>query len=121
MEIVGGIAQVAAALWILNVWILRFNKETEYRGGDAKNMVEEFTNYGFPAKAVYLIGAVKISLSLLLIGGVWIDSVTRPAAAGLALIMLGAIGMHVRVGDRLKKSTPAISVFVLSAIAFLVG
>ena len=121
MEIVGGIAQVAAALWILNVWILRFNKETEYRGGDAKNMVEEFTNYGFPAKAVYVIGAVKISLALLLLFGFWIDSVTRPAAAGLALIMLGAIGMHGRVGDRPKKAMPATSVFALSTIAFLVG
>ncbi len=121
MEIVGGIAQVAAALWILNVWILRFNKETEYRGGDAKNMVEEFTNYGFPSKAVYIIGAVKITLALVLISGLWIDSVTRPAAAGLALIMLGAIGMHVRVGDRPKKAMPAMSVFSLSTIALIIG
>jgi uncharacterized membrane protein YphA (DoxX/SURF4 family) len=119
MEIVGGIAQVAAALWILNVWILRFNKETEYRAGDSKNMVEEFTAYGFPAKAVYLVGAVKITLSLLLLAGFWVEGVTQPAAAGLALIMLGAIGMHVRVGDRPKKAMPAISVLVLSTIALI--
>ena len=121
MEIVGGIAQVAAALWILNVWILRFNTETEYRGGDAINMVEEFTNYGFPSKAVYIIGAVKITIALVLLSGFWIDSVTRPAAAGLALIMLGAIGMHMRVGDRPKKAMPAMSVFSLSTIALIIG
>ena len=119
MEIVGGIAQIAAALWILNVWILRFNKETEYRAGDSKNMVEEFTAYGFPAKAVYLVGAVKVALSLLLIVGIWVDALTRPAAAGLALIMIGAIGMHVRVGDRPKKAMPAISVLVLTAVALI--
>ena len=119
MEIVGGIAQIAAALWILNVWILRFNKETEYRAGDSKNMVEEFTAYGFPAKAVYLVGAVKVALSLLLIVGIWVDALTRPAAAGLALIMIGAIGMYVRVGDRPKKAMPAISVLVLTAVALI--
>jgi uncharacterized membrane protein YphA (DoxX/SURF4 family) len=84
-------------------------------------MVEEFTNYGFPSKAVYIIGAVKITLSLLLLSGFWIDSVTRPAAAGLALIMLGAIGMHIRVGDRPKKAMPAMSVFALSTIALIIG
>ena len=46
MEIVGILAQIGAGLWILNVWILRFNKETEFRGGDAKNMLEEFQTYG---------------------------------------------------------------------------
>ena len=55
METVGLVAQIAAALWILNVWILRFNKETEYRGGDAKNMREEFKTYGIPPWAMYLI------------------------------------------------------------------
>ena len=46
MEIVGILAQIGAGLWILNVWILRFNKETEFRGGDAINMLEEFHETG---------------------------------------------------------------------------
>ena len=117
METIGLIAQIIAALWILNVWILRFNKETEYRGGNATNMKEEFANYGFPAWGMYLIGAKKMSLAILLLVGIWVDVLVRPAAILLALIMLGAIGMHVRIGDPLKKSAPAISVFVFSALA----
>ena len=49
MNIVGKAAQTGAALWILNVWFLRFNKDTGYRGGDATNMVEEF---GLKAKLI---------------------------------------------------------------------
>ncbi|NNL48365.1 MAG: DoxX family protein, partial [Acidimicrobiia bacterium] len=49
MELIGTMAQLGAGLWILNVWLLRFNKETEYRGGSATNMREEFDEYGLPA------------------------------------------------------------------------
>ena len=44
--IIGRIAQAGAALWILNVWFNRFDKDTGYRGGDATNMREEFEEYG---------------------------------------------------------------------------
>ena len=46
MSIIGKIAQTGSALWILNVWFNRFNKDTGYRGGDATNMREEFEEYG---------------------------------------------------------------------------
>ena len=59
MYVIGTIGQLGAALWILNVWILRFNKETEYRGGDAKNLPQEFDVYGFPKGTVYLVGGNK--------------------------------------------------------------
>lgn len=34
------------ATTVLNVWLLRFNKPTIYRGGQAKSMLEEFAAYG---------------------------------------------------------------------------
>ena len=121
MSFIGTIGQLGAALWILNVWILRFNKETEYRGGDAKNLPQEFDVYGFPKGTVYLVGATKISLALLLIIGLWVDPIVRPAALALGALMVGAIGMHLRVCDRLKKAAPAINVLSLCilAIAFV--
>ena len=36
------ILQLVIAIGLINVWLFRFNKATEYRGGDAKNMKEEF-------------------------------------------------------------------------------
>lgn len=121
METVGLVAQIGAALWILNVWVLRFNKETEYRGGDAKNMREEFKTYGIPSWAMYLIGATKLSLAILLLVGIWVEGLVRPSAVSLALLMAGAISMHMRAGDHLKKSAPAISVFTLSTLAVVLA
>ena len=36
------ILKIIIGLGLLNVWIIRFNKTSSYRGGDAKNMIEEF-------------------------------------------------------------------------------
>ncbi len=60
MKIVGRIAQTVAALWILNVWFNRFNKDTGYRGGGATNMQEEFEEYGFSKNQMYAVGAAKV-------------------------------------------------------------
>lgn len=122
MKVVGRIAQVGAALWILNVWFNRFNKDTGYRGGNATNMREEFEEYGFPPAAMYAVGATKVGLAITLLVGLVVPKVVRPAAIGLALFMLGAIGMHIKVGDPIKRATPAMTVFTLSSIAaILVG
>ena len=45
---------------VLNVWLLRFNKATIYRGGNATNMLEEFIVYGFDKPFLYFIGGLKI-------------------------------------------------------------
>ena len=121
MELTGGIAQTLAALGILNVWILRWNKETQFRGGDAKNLREEFAVYGFPSWVVYATGAVKISLALLLLIGLWVSALVRPAALALGVLMVGAVAMHVRAGDRPKKALPASTILVLSLVAAIAG
>ena len=115
MKVIGKIAQTAAALWILNVWFLRFNKDTGYRGGDATNMKEEFAEYGMSETTMYAVGATKVGLATLMLVGHRVPKLVRPASAGLAVMMLGAIGMHVKVGDPVKRALPAISVFTLSA------
>ena len=117
MNIIGRIAQTAAALWILNVWFNRFNKDTGYRGGDATNMREEFEEYGFSEKQMYAVGATKVSLAVLMLIGHFVPKLVRPASIGLATFMLGAIGMHIKVGDPVKRSMPAISVLTLSTVS----
>ena len=55
------------SILVTNVWLFRFNKETPYRGGEAKNMIEEFAAYGLDLNTMYLIGSLKIIASLGLI------------------------------------------------------
>ncbi len=117
MKLIGKLAQTGAALWILNVWLHRFNKDTGYRGGDATNMKEEFEEYGLSESTMYAVGAAKVSLAGLMLAGLVAPRVSRPASIGLAMFMLGAIGMHIKVGDPVKRYLPALSVFSLASAA----
>ena len=121
MKTIGKIAQTAAAVWIFNVWFNRFNKDTGYRGGDAKNMKEEFAVYGMSEKTMYAVGATKVSLASLMLIGHWVPKLVRPASGGLAALMLGAIAMHVKVKDPIKRALPAISVFSLATISAILN
>ncbi|MEO8129269.1 MAG: DoxX family protein, partial [Bryobacteraceae bacterium] len=97
-------SQLIIALGLLNVWLLRAARPTAWRGGGAKNMREEFAVYGLPHWFMKLVGLLKVVFALLLIVGLFLPLITRPAAAGVVALMLGAIAMHLKVADPLKKS-----------------
>ncbi len=107
------ILQLTAALGLLNVWLLRFNRRTAYRGGEAASMTEEFAAYGLPVWFAYVVGTLKVGAALALIAGIWFPVVVLPAAALICVLMLGALAMHVRIGDPLKKSLPALGMLAL--------
>ena len=113
-------AQITIAISIYNVWFLRFNKSTIYRGKDAKNMKDEFISYGLKGPFVWIIGFLKVTLATMLVVGILYDSLIFPAAVGMAVLMLGAILMHLKVKDQPLKSLPATIFLILSlSIAFL--
>ena len=116
METAVTVIQVIVALGLFNVWFLRSGRATAWRGGDAKNMKEEFATYGLPAWSVQVIGFLKIMCAVGLLAGIWFPMVTRPAAIVLGVLMLGAIAMHVKVSDPFKKSVPALTMLVLCAL-----
>jgi uncharacterized membrane protein YphA (DoxX/SURF4 family) len=120
MELAVLVVQVFSALGIFNVWLLRFNRSTEWRGGSAANMKEEFEAYGMPAGSVYVVGALKLLCAAGLIVGIWVPQLVRPSAIGLAVLMLGAVSMHVKIGDPVKKSLPAFTMLVLSVLIAVV-
>ena len=116
MESLVQICQIIVGCGLLNVWLLRFNKSTAYRGGSAANMLEEFAAYGLPAWSCYLVGFLKVASAFALLAGLLYPAIVLPGAVVIALLMAGAVAMHVKVGDPFKKSLPALSVLILSAI-----
>lgn len=112
--------QIIIAASIFNVWILRFGKPTSWRGGTAKSMKEEFEAYGLPVWFMKLIGFLKLTLAALLIAGIWVQGLIIPAAIGMAVLMFGAIIMHIKVKDSLIKSFPAFGFLVLSLFLIFV-
>lgn len=99
--------QLVVGLGLLNVWLVRAKSATNYRGGDAKNLKEEFQAYGLPDIAFHIVGGLKIIAGIVLLAGIWMDLPVRVAAGVVALLMVGALAMHVKVGDPLKRSVPA--------------
>lgn len=118
------VLKVIVGLSILNVWLVNRNKHTQWRGGGANSMKEEFATYGLSENIMIAVGAVKCLLAV----GLLISIVYEPAgfpigyysAIGMAVMMLGAIGMHIKIKDPAKRSLPAAIFLILSlVIAFL--
>jgi len=116
METLASLAQIIVGCGLLNVWLLRFNKATAYRGGAAANMQEEFAAYGLPAWSCYVVGFLKVGSAFALLAGLLYPVLVLPAAVIIALLMLGAVVMHLKVGDPFKKSLPALSLLVLCSV-----
>ena len=110
------ISMITVAAVVLNVWLFRFGKATIYRGGDATNMIEEFAVYGLNETMVYLVGGLKILAALGLLIGFYNKKTITPAAGLMAMLMIGAIVMHFKVGDEIIKFLPAGIMFVLSSL-----
>ena len=116
IEILVQICQIVVGCGLLNVWLLRFNKATAYRGGNASSMLEEFAAYGLPAWSCYLVGFLKVASAFALLAGLLYPVLILPAASIVAALMAGAIVMHLKVADPFKKSLPAISLLALSLL-----
>lgn len=101
---------------ILNVWLIRSSRATQWRGGEATSLKEEFANYGLPSWFMYLTGILKVGSAGLLFISIWKPEWELYGAAGIAVLMLGAIVMHLKISDPLKRSFPAFSFLVLALI-----
>ncbi len=106
--------QVIIAIGLVNVWLVRFNKPTKYRGAGADTMANEFAAYGLPKWFMYLVGAGKILIATFMIVGFWVPMVVYPASALLVLLMTGAVSMHVKVKDPFVRSVPALLMLIMA-------
>jgi hypothetical protein len=114
------VLQLVVGLGLLNVWLVRPKSPTAYRGGGARSLKEEFAVYGLPSAVFYTVGGLKIAAGLILVAGVWLALPVRLAAGVVAALMVGALLMHVKVRDPLKKAVPATVMLLLrSAIVLL--
>ena len=115
------ILNLVIAFTLLNVWLIRRNKQTIYRGGDATSMSEEFSTYGLPKWFMYVVGSLKVIIAFLLIIGIWISKLNMYSYILLSLLMLGAIIMHLKVKDKIIKSVPALSLLTLLLLLIIIN
>ena len=120
MDVITKFLQLFVAFGLLNVWIIRRNKGTPYRGANSDSLKNEFDAYGLPLWSFYVIGFIKISSALLLLLGLWIPFLVFPSAFVVSLLMLGAVCMHIKVRDPLKKFLPAL-IMLFFSICICIG
>ena len=104
---------------IVNVWFFRVNKGSQWRGGEAGSMQEEFEVYGLSKAMMFMVGTLKVLSAIVLVLSIWYPFLAIPASAAIGFLMIGAIWMHLRVRDPLKRSLPAAILFLLSAFIWL--
>ncbi len=76
---------------------------------------ELFARFGLPAWFAYFIGVSEIAGAV----GLYVRKLSALAAAGLAIIMVGAIGFHAAF-DPLQMAVPAAVLLILSGIVVAV-
>ncbi len=82
-------------------------------------MQEEFEVYGLSKAMMFMVGTLKVLSALVLVLSIWYPFLAIPASAAIGFLMIGAIWMHLRVRDPLKRSLPAAILFLLSAFIWL--
>ncbi len=116
---VSTILQVVVALGLLNVWLVRARASTNYRGGSAQSLKEEFATYGLPEWSFYVVGALKIGSAVLLLVGIWVPGLVRLPALIVAVLMVGALAMHAKAKDAPVKYLPALLMLIMCVAIYV--
>ena len=96
-------AQVVIALSVAFVWIIHF-----------PNVVREFHEYGLSDRMRSLVGETKITLSTLLIIGIWYPALVLIPALIMAFLMACAQIAHIRAKHPWQKYVPSFGLLALS-------
>ncbi|MAT10706.1 MAG: hypothetical protein CMM02_06830 [Rhodopirellula sp.] len=116
------IIQLTVALTILNVWLFRRDKPTNYRGATATTLREEFRAYGFPDWVYYAVGPLKVLTAILMIAAIWNPLLLLPSTLCMAGMMLTALICHLRIRqDSLSKALPAGTIFLLCSVILTIS
>lgn len=84
-------------------------------------MVGRAEGNGIPLSAFRLIGALELAAAAGLVLGLWWSPLGIAAATGLVLLMVGAVGVHLRAGDRFAELAPALVLGLLAAGLVVLG
>ena len=96
-------AQIVIALSVYFVWVLHF-----------ENVVKEFHEYHLSDLTRSAVGALKMSLSALLLVGIWYPSLVLIPALIMAFMMLSAQVFHARAHHTLIRYVPSLGLLLLS-------
>ena len=98
-------SQIVIAISVINVWVFRFD-----------NIVKEFKQYGLSDTLRNIVGAFKISLSTLLVVGIFYEDVILVSSLSMAFLMICAQIAHIKARNPLMKYVPSFILLLLSLL-----
>tara|TARA_B100000282_G_C31666961_1_gene460318 strand:+ start:373 stop:717 length:345 start_codon:yes stop_codon:yes gene_type:complete len=104
MDFLSLIFQIIVSVSVLYIWIFRYD-----------NIVLEFKHYGYSDVLRNFVGASKISISVILILGIWYQEFVIYASLSMAFFMFCAQLSHLKVKNPLLKFVPSF-VFLLMSL-----
>jgi uncharacterized membrane protein YphA (DoxX/SURF4 family) len=81
-------------------------------------MQKSAAHFGIPWRRYRLIGAAELAAAAGILIGLWWHPIGLAAAAGMALLLLGAIVTHRKAADSAKEMAPALLTLLLT-LAYL--
>ncbi len=99
------LAQVIVAFSVYYVWIFRFH-----------NVLKEFKSFGLSDVTRNLVGSSKITLSTLLIVGIWFPTFIFIPSLLMAVFMISAQFFHFKIKNTFIKHLPSLVLLILSLI-----
>ena len=99
------LAQFAVAFSVYYVWIFRFH-----------NVIKEFKSFGLSDLTRNLVGASKITLSTLLIVGIWFPTFIFIPSLLMAVFMISAQFFHFKIKNTFIKHLPSLVLLILSLV-----
>ena len=103
MKIIIILFQIIIASSVFIVWIFRND-----------NISQEFKQYSLSSLTKNLVGAIKISLSTILILAIWYTELLFFSAVLMAFLMLCAQYFHFKVNNPIHKFLPSLFLFIIS-------
>ncbi len=108
MENMVKILQIIVGISVAYVWVLRYH-----------NVIKEFKQFGLSDITRNAVGAAKISISTVLVAGIWFPSLVFYAAILMGLFMISAQFFHFKTGSPFIKKLPSMVLLILCAIIAL--
>ena len=107
MEPILKFAILIVSLSVIIVWVFRRD-----------NIIKEFKQYGLSDLLQNIVGAVKISLSTILIIGIWYEELLQDLLIAssliMAFLMICAQYFHIKVKNPWRKFIPSFFLLILS-------
>ncbi|MCM3629819.1 DoxX family protein [Paenibacillus glycanilyticus] len=112
MQISSIILQAILGLGFLMFGFMKFRSQ---------QMVEGFQHYGYPGWFRILTGIIEVISAILVIAGIWNETLAAWGSLIIIVTMLGAIFTHLRINDSMKQMTMPILLFLIGVAVFLIN